>query len=254
MAEKHLLVMGDNHGGAGTGLTPPQWWDADTLESVKQMWTWYVETLAAIGHLDMAAHLGDSVDGLGSKQSGIEQITTDTSKQAKIAIASLEPVQTDKWVMVFGTPYHTVGSYDFEQPVADAYGACIKDSQYISINSVKFSIRHIVGHSGTPYGQPTMIAKELLRDLVTAVNDEQEPADWVMRGHAHCHCEVGIDGRRARVCPCLQIPDTIYGRRLNTWYYHIGVLEYWIGDDGTVREKAHLMPLNIIRRREWVLV
>jgi len=138
-----ILVIADTHCGSRLGLTPPEWIPPDTAMVLKPMWNWYEKTVDAIGPVDLAVHVGDAVDGEG-KRDDLEQFTTDTLKQAEIAHQALRRIRAKTWRLVYGTPYHTVGSYSYEEPLADALKGSIKDTQLLNILGHNFNFRHVV--------------------------------------------------------------------------------------------------------------
>ncbi len=249
----HLAIISDLHCGALSGLTPPRYQSDNSPKYTKPMYAWFVKEAKRCGALDLLIVNGDAMDGEGKKET-IDELTTDIDKQVDMAVECIGHFNAKKIMMTYGTPFHTVGPLSYENMIAKLLHAEIHDTLFLELNGKKFSIRHVVGTSGTPYGQPTMLGKALINDLIQAIAENSESADWVIRSHAHVHCEVGIDGRKARITPCLQAPDGIFGRRLTTWWYHIGFIEMIIEADGTVLEIPHMLPVEIVRKREWMKI
>lgn len=246
-----ILVIADTHCGSRLGLTPPEWIPPDTAIVAKPMWTWYEKTVRDIGPVDLAVHVGDVVDGEG-KRDDLEQLTTDTLKQAEIAVQVLEKVKTKKWRFLFGTPFHTVGSYSYEEPVADAFNASIKDTQLLVPGGYghKFNFRHVVGRSDTAYAQGTQLFKEAVRDQLMAELEEREAAEVIIRAHVHYYYRVENSQRVAVICPCFQVPASVFGRRCRHFLYDIGMLLIEVSKKD-IHIRRIIMPLKIVVRREY---
>ena len=253
-ATKRLLFMGDTHCGAVTGLLPPQYQSEETEPVAGPLWTWYSETVAEIGPVDALCLTGDLVDGPGVKDLGNGHVSTDTEEQANIAASALAIVKARRTYAVYGTPYHTVTTWSAENMVARLIGARIADSQYLQVYGRRISIRHVVGRSDTPYGQGTLAHKELIRDLMTALQDRQEPADIVVRGHVHTYAAIDDGDRWGIIVPALQLPGSVFGRTQRPWRYRVGMVLLEISPDGAVNMQRRLMPLELVRKREYARV
>lgn len=244
-----LLCVSDTHCGSRLGLTPPEWIPPDTAMVLKPMWEWYKKTVHDIGTCDLAVHVGDAVDGEG-KRDDLEQLTTDTLKQADIAVQVLQEVKTKRWRMVYGTPYHTVGTYSYEEPVADALNASIKDTQLINIYGHNFNFRHVVGRSDTAYAQGTQLFKEAVRDQLLAELEEREAAEVIVRAHVHYYYRVENSERVAIVNPCFQVPSSVFGRKCRHFLYNLGMTYMEVTKERVDIQKI-IMPLKIVVRREY---
>jgi len=248
--------MSCNHAGGLLGLTPPDRIDARTRATQEPLWAWYVKALQDIGPVDLAIHLGDMVDGEGKAET-LGLFTTDTKDQAALAAESLRLVQTDRWALCYGTPFHTVGTYSYEELVADALSTKIADTQYLEVNGLRISARHVVGRSDTPYGQGTLAHKEVMRDFFLAIREGSEPADLVLRGHVHLFWETGSLTQRGVLCPCLQTPGGIYGRKMRGWGYDMGMLLVTVPASGRLWD-VKIDPVSVdfaVRgRREYVKI
>ena len=119
------------------------------------------------------------------------------------------------------------------------------------MNGVKFSFRHVTGNSATPYTMGTQLLKEVTRDLFDAINSESETADVVVRSHVHNYLEVRSSKRRGITTPCLQIPESVFGRKCRTWAYDIGIVEINVSAAGRLEVVPHIMPLKIVKKREY---
>jgi hypothetical protein len=245
-----ILCLSDLHCGSLLGLTPPEYQSVDTRCITGAMWDWYVDALDFIGKVDVCVLNGDAVDGEGKKET-IGLITTDTQRQAEIALDCLSNVRTDKFYLVYGTPFHVTGSYNYEEPIASALNCPIRDTILLEVKGKKFNFRHVAGRSDVPYGQGTQLFKEAVRDLLQASIEKYEAADYIVRGHVHYYCRVENAKTCAISLPCFQVPDGVFGRRMRALYYDIGMVLFDVMDDGEVIVHKYIMPLKLVRKREY---
>ena len=248
---KRILCMGDLHCGNLLGLTPPEW-QQERVPTAKPLWDWYVKTTEEIGPVDVQVLNGDLVDGEGKKET-IGLITTDVDEQAEIAIRCIEVVAAEKRMLTFGTPFHTAGVSSYERRVADGLNAPIFETLMLEAEGVRFNIRHTGGRSDIPYGQGTQLYKEVVRDMLHACIEEYKAADVVVRSHVHYYLHMESAQKHAVSLPCFLVPDSVYARTLRTMYYDLGLVLVEV-DDGIVRVKPYIMPLKIVRKREYVRV
>jgi hypothetical protein len=245
-----ILCLSDFHCGSLLGLTPREYQSDDTRFIAGEVWDWYCGTLERIGKVDACVLNGDAVDGEGKKET-IGQLTTDTHKQAEMAVSCLMNVNTKRFYLTYGTPFHTVGSYSYEETVADLMNCSIHDTVLLEVHGRRFNFRHVAGRSDIPYGQGTQLFKEAVRDLLQAAVESYDAADFVIRGHVHYYCRIENAKTCAISLPCMQIPDGIFGRRMRALYYDIGMVLLEVGEDGEVVVRKYIMPLKLVRRREY---
>jgi hypothetical protein len=246
------LIWGDGHTGAKAGITPPRRWDDDLRKFQALLWNEARRLIKALGKLDFDIYLGDGVDGMGKKDS-IGLLETDTLKQADMAVEVLEipAVPHGNRFYEYGTPYHTVGSYSFEDPIAEAIGADIADGHLLRIGGVRINSRHTQGRSDYPYGQGTPLYKEAVRDQLDAILSETKAADLILRGHNHYSASMTVGYRTATAVPCLEWPESIFGRKCKAAYYHMGIGELVIRRPDDWEYRPHLLEVKIVRKREW---
>ncbi len=246
------LFWSDGHTGAKAGITPPSYHCDEFRKTQELLWSEFRGLIREIGRIDFDAYLGDAVDGEGRKDS-IGLLETDTKKQGDMAaeVMSVPRVPRGNRYFDFGTPYHTVGSYSFEEPVAEKIGAHIADGHHIRVGGVRISTRHTVGRSEIPYGQGTPTYKEASREEIEAILADDKAADVVIRGHAHYSVRMTIGERTAIVLPCLEWPESVFGRKCKAFYYHMGVGEIIIRRPGDWEYRPHLLDVKIVRKREW---
>jgi len=244
--------MSDLHCGSICGLTPPRYWSEDTRGLQEPFWNWYKDTLKTIGPVDVLVINGDAVDGEGKKES-IGHITTDTLKQADIAVECIEMIKVPARAIhaAYGTDFHVLGTYSYEDAVADKLEVTISDSVLLNIRDKRFNFRHACGRSDIPYGQGTQTFKEAILDILRADAGEYEEADITVRAHVHYYCRMEVGRRVALTLPCLQLPFTVFGRRCRHAYYDVGMMLIQV-DDAGVNITPYLMPLVTVQKQEYI--
>ena len=250
MRSKKGIIVSDFHCGAMTGLTPPDSMKPKFKALSMPLWESFVEIIEKIGDVDILIGNGDLVDGEGKKNHGIEQNTTNPYEQAEMAIECLDMITCKKRYFTAGTPFHVATNYRFEKKITDHYGTELLDTLRLRINDIKINVRHKVPTSSTAYGEPSQLFKEVVRGLITDMNDNIEPADVYVRSHAHQFWEVRNGHQIGIITPSWQIPDSIYGNNLCGHYYDMGLIEFEIGE--TFWYKEHLIPVRFVRPRGYI--
>lgn len=251
--EVKILVTSDAHSGSRWGLTHPDWITPQVRPWLGPLWEWWAATVKEIGPVDAHVHCGDAVDGQGDKDHGIGELLTDVEEQGTMAAAALGTIKAGRHLMAYGTPYHTAATHNYENHVARLLKAQIADTVYLRAGGLRLSARHVASRSDTPYGQNTLAGKEGVRDMFMAMQDGAERADIVVRGHVHTYAWTDDGNLYAGICPCLQLPGSVFGRTQRPWRYRVGVLELRISD-GYCQARPHLMSLKDVRRRRYVAI
>lgn len=247
-----ILALADLHCGNVLGLTPPEHWSEETRELQEPLWENYKALVAEVGKVDITVINGDAVDGEGKKET-LGLFCTDTKKQADIAADCLYHIQSGRYYVTYGTPFHTVGTYNYEDTVADLLDTHAEDTLLLKIHGKKFNFRHVCGRSDIPYGQGTQIQKEIVRELLSSITEEYEAADYLFRAHVHYYCRVETEQAVAETLPALKIPDGVFGRKLRTMYYNIGMQLIEIDQKGLVYlPRPMLVPIKIVKRKEYI--
>ena len=243
-----LRFIADTHAGARAGLVPPRYWSEDMGPLPRAMWEWYVATVAALPRARLCVHVGDMTDGEGKKGT-VGLFETDVGKQAGIGAEVVREANAEEYRLVRGTPFHTDGATAYEDRVADLLGAPIADECYLSVHGVRIAVRHVVGKSGTPYGQETLLSKERHRDMLDALRTESQDARLIVRGHVHSYQYIEDARHAALIVPCFMWPGfDPYGRTQRAFSYDIGFVDVLIEDDGEIRVRKYLMPWTMTRR------
>lgn len=250
-----ILPLGDLHSGSNVGLTPPAYqykyisnpkteehrrrnkW----AELQKECWNWYVNKLDMLKPIDKAFILGDLIDGDGSRSGGTELITTDRKVQVCMAIEAIEVIEAGGMVMVFGTPYHTGQTEDFEVDVAKHFGVKIGGHEWENVNGCVFDLKHKQSNCKNP---ATSIWNEIVDNREWAVLGEQPKADVLIRAHTHRFCCLRIEDCMGLTIPALQAYGTKFGARACSRKVQFGLAALDVWPDGEVIEHVHIAKLT----------
>ena len=249
-----ILICNDLHCGHKLGLTPPSAWREDLRFQQEPLYEFWASMLEKHGPFDAAIINGDMVDGEG-KNDTIGHLETNTQKQAEMTaeLISMIPCPRDRIALTYGTPFHTAGTYSYEDTVAKELGILPPvDTFFGIIDGVRIRARHQIGRSNIPYGQGTPALKELVREAMEALLEGDERADVVFGAHVHYAFDATLsDLGTVAIVPCLQMPGSVFGRKMASSYYDVGfgILET---DNGRFRYYPVKMDLRIVRKREWV--
>ena len=255
--DKRVILLGDIHAGHRVGLTPesydqrPSKLGNEVTERYKrQVSRWYkirralwreyenlVNYLAGPSTLNgrelIVVCNGDMVDGTGYRSGGTEQITTDMSIQADIAISCLAKWQASKYYLTYGTASHTGTSMDVEDMVADALDAPIKSHLHLDVNGVVFDIKHHpASGSSMPHTRkgPTVDA---LHNMSWAKEGLQPEGDVFIRNHLHWFKYTGDHNQLCIQMPALQGMGSKYGARRCHAPVHWGLAWFDVDADGS---------------------
>jgi len=249
--KKHLLIS-DLHCGSLVGLTPERLIDERTERTQLPLWRWWKKELKKIGPVDTCIVNGDAIDGPGVKDT-IGHLSTDTEYQREIAIEILKEIRAKKYLFTYGTQYHVTGSEDWENGIAEHFNAPIKDMLYVNLGGYRCRFRHHAGRSDIPYGQGTQLFKEAIRDLLMAIMEEEKEAEYLFHSHVHYYFRAENVHQVAVSTPCLQVPESVYGRKCRSMYYDLGMLELR-PEKEELRVIKHIMPIKFVRKREYINV
>ena len=234
---KRILFTGDQHSGHIAGLTPPTYHTRAHGDSYYkwqiEAWNWYTDTIESLQPIDVMVVNGDPIDGKGQRSGGTELITTDPITQCKMAVEAAQQANAARYIMTYGTGYHTGQDTDYERIIAEELKADIASHQWLDVNGVVFDIKHHVGGSSIPHGRGTSIAKEWLWSTLWAAHDEQPKADVVVRSHVHYHYFCGDGDFLAMTLPALQGKGSKFGARRCSNTVHFGLVWFDIEDDGS---------------------
>lgn len=247
---KRVVIIGDLHCGAKSGLTHPVWWYniypemsyerlmwADTQ---REAWNNYTKWLKALQPIDVLVVNGDAIDGNGGRSGGTELLTPSLTEQAEIAAACIRESKAKKIYMTHGTPYHvSLDGEDVESMIASDVGAEIRDHLWLDVNGVVFDVKHKTGGSSIHHGRATAVTKEKVwNDLWAEVNGAPK-ADVFIRSHVHYSRVASDPTFLAMTLPALQVPLTKFGARQCSGVVHFG-LAYFDVYEGDVHPLQRL--------------
>jgi len=252
---KRVVVIADLHCGHAVGLTPPAWWwrkDTESQAKVcakqKELWNFYAKTLDALKPIDILIANGDLIDGKGLRSGGREQNTANRLAQCEMACICLQYAKAKKYLIIYGTAYHTGHDEDWEAVAAEMLEADyvkVEGHAFPNINGVQFDIKHHIGGAGVPHGRYTALAREHLWNVVWQNRDEQQPKSGVLiRSHVHCHAYCGNASFLAMTTPALQGYGSIYGVRRCSGTVDIGLIHFDIEPNGDYTWRCHTSRLK----------
>jgi len=217
------FLGGDFHCGHFAGLTPPEFQimpnglDPKTIKisnTSQILWGFYSEKILEMGPFDFAILNADMIDGRGEKSGGTELITTDRTRQVKMATRGVKEIRAKEYYFTRGTPYHTGTKENWEDGIAeDLKAIAIKDHLFCKIGGVQFDVKHKIGSSSIPHGSLTPLARDILWNRVHFAKGEQPRADVLIRSHTHSFDQVDHDGCIGFILPGLQGFGSTYGKR-----------------------------------------
>jgi len=227
-----IIAISDTHCGHLAGLTPPDYWVSQKYSEGKiqrECWAAYEELAAKYKGCDYLFHLGDAIDGNGKINGGVEQITTDRTKQADMAAECITLMEPKRVIMVYGTAFHTGRQEDMDSLVSEKLNAMgiqseIHGMPFVKIEDVTFHLKHHVGSSSVPYSRQTAVAKDRFW-LKLHEDSGWEKADVLIRGHVHFHQFAGGPDWLAMTLPSLQAANTKFGRRCSGTV-HWGIIPF----------------------------
>jgi hypothetical protein len=261
---KRLLVIADTHCGHRVGLTPPQYTTQviggkATKKYYKiqvETWDWFTKEVDKLKPIDVLATNGDLIDGTGSRSGGTELITTDIRTQRKMAVESIEHIESPKIIMARGTDYHvSPNGQDAEDLIYDElkknYKVKIGDHEFFNINGVVFDMKHHIGSTSVPYSRGTAISKDQVFNVLWHDYEEQPRADVLFRAHAHYYFYCGDGSWHGIVLPALQAQGSKYGARRKSGHVDFGFVHFDIYKDGSYTWTPHI--LRVVSQRATVV-
>lgn len=244
-----ILVISDLHCGHAVGLTPPPWQvrplgDLKKLHLVQKK-QWDIFSRDACVAPDVLFVNGDMIDGTNSKSGGTEQITTDRTVQAEMAIQAIKTIGARKIFMTYGTPYHTGEAEDFEKIVATGVKAeSIGSREMVRVSGVLFDLRHFISGSGVPHTRSSASARERLWSQQWGIEEGHPTGDVIIRSHVHYHSFCGGPGWLAMTTPALQGYGSRYGSRKCSGIVHYGWITFDISAKGVYSWQAHIQHIQ----------
>ena len=228
-----IIACSDFHCGHRAGLTPPVYWESTRLpwgRNQRALWKWFEKAVAAEGPFDIGLFNSDLIDGPGHKSGSSEHVRVSEVEQMEMALEAIHVIDAKEAFITYGTPYHTGIANDFEALIGKTVKAKHAAHFDLSINGLRFNVRHHTGRSSIPYGQ-SPVAKERMWDALAAIRNGETPADIYIRSHVHQFRIYGDGDYLAMTLPALQGPGSKFGRRCSG-DYTVGFVVFDIDPDG----------------------
>ena len=245
---KRVAFIADEHSGANSGLTPPEWWGTDCLRKVhRDTWTMYINDLVnKIKPVDVLISNGDLIEG---PETPSVCITSDREIQSEMAIQAIEAWESPKIIIVEGTPFHTGKRETWESMIANRVGAEKFGAHvFVSCNGLMFDCKHFTGGTTIPrHIPPSLTRQEAWNKLKAEVGDEPK-ADVFVRSHIHtCLGGSKFFGGEREVhfiaTPGLQAYSN-YGALKVERQIHWGCIWYDVEDDGSFKMHRKIMTVK----------
>lgn len=246
----HNFVGSDLHSGHLVGLTPPDWQTHDPSNAKygdiqSQLWDRFVNWLKQYGPYDNAFWVGDLIEGTGSRSGGTELISTDRTKQCRMAAAAMKQVplkRNGKHYIVKGTPYHTGEAEEYEDIIADILEgtAKVEDHGYYEIDGHIVDLKHHIGSSSIPHGRSTPLKREALWAREWHIEHGFPLPDVVIRAHVHYFDPVGGAEWVGCTLPALQGLGSKYGKKRCSGVVHFGFVDLDLKKGERPRIEPHI--------------
>jgi hypothetical protein len=243
-----ILTVSDLHCGNIAGLTPPRFnpqseVDYKMYDYRKRLYEWVQKEIDAIRPIDICVCDGDAIDGKGTKTGGIEQITTDRTRQIDMAVDFLKWVDADEYHFTFGTGYHVGNEEDFEnRMIAEFPGSTIEDICVLNVNGLILKWRHHIGSSSTWTGRTSPLLNQQIWDTIWSVDNEYERSDVQTFGHTHYFQAVTNKLGTAFTVPALQgLGGSSFGGRRLGGTIDFGFMQFDVNSKEDWTWRVHLL-------------
>ncbi len=249
-----VLLWGDAHCGSNVGLTPPAYQTKYTANPKTEehrtlnkwaklqaeSWNWYVDKLEILKPIDRLFYLGDGIDGTGYRAGGTDLIVIDRKVQVQMTIEAIKVVEAKSMTMVYGTPYHTGASEDFELDIASHFGCKIGGHEWEDVNGCIFDLKHKQGNCDNP---GTGLFQQIRDQREWAGLKEQPKANVLVRAHTHRFCILNLEDCMGISIPALQTYGTKFGSRQCSRKVQFGLVALDVWPDGEIVEHVHIAKL-----------
>ena len=233
---KRVLFISDLHSGSLVSLLHPKYkvneGDPSTSYSItlnpiqEFLWKEWKFMCDKIGHVDIVCLVGDMVDGPNKKGEGVGTWTTNMEDQIDNVVKLLKMIDTDRFVGVLGSLYHTKDNLNCDAEVLRRLGSKEWDwDMCLSVDDIKFHVKHTVGTTRSTFMyRPTKIAREML--LLMQNKEKMGEFDFIVRGHVHTEMYLdmlGSTGMAGFTLPCWKARDDFVKRYISDsgdhgWY------------------------------------
>lgn len=261
---KRGVILSDTHCGHRAGLTAPDWFGSG-MGKRKERKAWekiqrelYKKYMMFVDQIkppiDYLLCNGDLIDGRGERNGGTELNTNKIREQVEMAIELLRPWEARKHIFLAGTPYHTGKLEDYEESIAQAFGAPLESHVICELKDegVTVDIKHKIGRSSVPHGRGTAVLREKLWNRLQAVRKEAPLADLIVRSHVHYFIEIKDADGIAMITPALQAERSHYGEREVSGTVDWGLI-YFTVDDGKIETSGYKYISKIEENKATVI-
>jgi len=198
--------------------------------------------------VDTIVHMGDVVEGLNRKNSGLNIMVSDLNIQKDAFVDLITPyIKKRRFYIISGSGYHESLDYRFSEDIAQTLnGTFLGDLANLRIKPFKTVINIAHGVGGTAIYRATKMDREALFMLTAQATGKLKKTDMMIRGHLHYfHYQKTPDIHSLQV-PCWKVwePNRIfiplYGRKQPD----IGgvIVRYESNNDITIRERLYPLP------------
>lgn len=256
---RRILILGDTHCGAVTGLWHPEYKTRhqNTIklnplqEEIYEKWEQMKEDVQKRDSYDTIFLMGDLIDGLNRKSFGRERMVSDLNEQVGCVLKLLRPLCKNKEVFgIQGSGYH--GSLDYEvdrricHELHGQYGGSIANIRLKSTNKI-INISHGSGFPAQYIG--SKMSKEILLSIMSAKLEKTPNIDILIRGHFHEYAHLEMLNKHFILNPCWE------GARRNLhsapnylrFQSTIGCVKLEISDDDVI-VNPYIYPISYERK------
>lgn len=192
---RRILIIGDIHCGAVTGLWHPEYKTRhqNTIklnplqEEIYEKWELMKEEVRKGNGYDTLFLMGDLIDGLNRKSFGKERMVSDLNEQVGCVLKLLRPLSKGKEVFgICGSGYHSSLDYEVDRRICHElhgqYGGPIANVRLRGTNKI-VNISHGSGFPAQYIG--SKMSKEILLSIMSAKLEKTPEIDILIRGHFH---------------------------------------------------------------------
>lgn len=195
-----------------------------------KQWQDMIGRLNAIGGVDICICNGDLVEGVNKFEHGLGNWTNDVGMQVDTAVRLLRMIGAKEYYGSQGSPYHTGLNTSADRLVMERLLGHFSTDFYLSVNGLRFYVRHDIGYSGVPHGRATSLNRDIIN---TKLNEDiYGNVDVHLYGHTHYSQAVLNFGKLAVNVPGWKARDEFI-RRKSTGPFDCGYAVFFVNDDGS---------------------
>jgi len=259
-----VVAIADLQCGHRVGLTPPEFQFKPEKRNPRHnkwfkiqraLWREYVKMIRRTPRPDVLFVNGDIIDGRGEKSGGIEQITTDRNRQAKMGAACINRWKAPVVALSYGTTYHVASSGEqFEDQVLDYIKAPKKRigaHSWIGVNGCIFDVKHHCGTTNTPHTKATPLMKDQVWNVIWASRKEQPLGNIVIRSHVHGFIDIKTADVEVCATPALQGMGSRFGAERCSRTVDFGIVWWEVYSKHLTKFHADIVKIPEQKARVW---